>query len=130
MKYKVGDKVRIKSLDWYYENRDKIDQIDCGNVCFVRNMATLCGKIVTISSILPMLEVYGIKEDDGNYKCCFSKSWDERHGACIQIMANRLFLQGRQCYDEYNGKNIKNGIRYYNGYPAKLQETIKPLKNK
>ena len=35
-----------------------------------------------------------------------------------------------QCYDEYNGKNIKNGIRYYNGYPAKLQETIKPLKNK
>ena len=67
MKYKVGDKVLIKSLDWYYENRDKIDQIDCGNVCFVRNMATLCGKIVTISSILPMLEVYRIKEDNGIY---------------------------------------------------------------
>ena len=67
MKYKVGDKVIIKSLDWYYENRDKIDQIDCGNVCFVRNMATLCGKIVTISSILPMLEVYRIKEDDGEF---------------------------------------------------------------
>ena len=67
MKYKVGDKVIIKSLDWYYENRDKIGQIDCGNVCFVRNMATLCGKIVTISSILPMLEVYRIKEDDGEF---------------------------------------------------------------
>lgn len=67
MRYKVGDKVRIKNLDWYYENRDKIDQIDCGNVCFVRNMATLCGKIVTISSILPMLEVYRIKEDDGEF---------------------------------------------------------------
>ena len=67
MKYKVGDKVIIKSLDWYYENRDKIDQIDCGNVCFARNMATLCGKIVTISSILPMLEVYRIKEDDGEF---------------------------------------------------------------
>ena len=67
MKYKVGDKVIIKSLDWYYENRDKIDQIDCGNVCFVRNMATLCGKIVTISSILPTLEVYRIKEDDGEF---------------------------------------------------------------
>ena len=67
MKYKVGDKVRIKSLDWYYENRDKIGQIDCGNVCFVRNMATLCGKIVSISSILPTLEVYRIKEDDGEF---------------------------------------------------------------
>lgn len=67
MRYKVGDKVRIKSLDWYYENRDKIDQIDCGNVCFVHNMATLCGKIVTISSILPMLEAYRIEEDDGEF---------------------------------------------------------------
>ena len=67
MKYKVGDKVRIKSLDWYNKNRDKIDQIDCGNAYFVRNMATLCGEIVTISSILPTFEVYRIKEDDGTF---------------------------------------------------------------
>lgn len=67
MKYKVNDKVQIKNLDWYYENRDKIYQIDCGNVCFVHNMATLCGKIVTISSILPTLEAYRIKEDDGEF---------------------------------------------------------------
>ena len=67
MKYKVGDKVIIKSLDWYYENRDKIDQIDCGNVCFVHNMTTSCEKIVTISSILPVLGAYRIKEDDGEF---------------------------------------------------------------
>ena len=67
MKYKVGDKVLIKSLDWYYENRDKIDQIDCGNVCFVHNMTTSCEKIVTISSILPVLGAYRIKEDDGEF---------------------------------------------------------------
>lgn len=70
------------------------------------------------------------KASDGNYQCCFSKSWDERHGACLQVNANELFRQGMQCYDRYNGKNVKNGIRYYNGNPAKLQETIKPPKNK
>ena len=67
MRYKVGDKVQIKSLDWYYEHRDRIDQIDCGNVCFVHNMTTLCEKIVTISSVIPTLEIYHIKEDGGTF---------------------------------------------------------------
>ena len=67
MKYKVGDKVLIKSLDWYYEHRDRIDQIDCGNVCFIRSMTTLCEQIVTISSVIPTLEVYRIKEDGGTF---------------------------------------------------------------
>lgn len=67
MKYKVGDKVLIKSLDWYYEHRDRIDQIDCGNVCFVHNMTTFCEKIVTISSILPTLGAYRIEEDDDEF---------------------------------------------------------------
>ena len=65
MRYKVGDKVLIKSLDWYNENRDKIGQVDCGGICFVPPMVSFCGQIVTISSILPTLEVYRIKEDGG-----------------------------------------------------------------
>lgn len=65
MKYKAGDEVLVKSLDWYYKNRDKIDRVDCGNACFIRSMTTLCEKKVTISSVLPTLEVYRIKEDDG-----------------------------------------------------------------
>lgn len=67
MKYKVGDKVRIKSFDWYYENKDRIDEVDCGNATFISEMVTFCKKIVTISSVLPTLEVYHIKEDGGRY---------------------------------------------------------------
>lgn len=72
MKYKVGDKVRIKSLDWYNENRDKIGQVDCGCGCvyayFAPSMVTFCGQIVTISSVQTSLEAYRIKEDGGTFK--------------------------------------------------------------
>ena len=67
MNHKVGDKVQIKSLDWYYKNRDNTDEVACGNASFIRSMATLCGKIVTISSVQPTLEVYRIKEDSGMF---------------------------------------------------------------
>ena len=67
MKYKVGDEVLVKSLDWYYKNRDRMEQVDCGNACFIRSMTKLCEKKVTISSVLPTLEVYHIKEDDGTF---------------------------------------------------------------
>ena len=67
MNYKAGDEVLVKSLDWYYKNRDRIDQVDCGNACFIRSMTTLCEKKVTISSVLPNIEIYHIKEDDGTF---------------------------------------------------------------
>ena len=67
MKYEVGDKVRIKSFDWYNKNRDEIGQVECGMVCFIAAMATFCDKIVTISSITSTLEVYRIKEDNGTF---------------------------------------------------------------
>ena len=67
MNYKAGDEVLVKSLDWYYQNRDRMEQVDCGNASFIRSMTTLCEKIVTISSVIPTLEVYRIKEDGGTF---------------------------------------------------------------
>ena len=48
MKYKVGDKVRIKSLGWYNENQDSLGDVDCGCEIFLKEMAQHCGKIMTI----------------------------------------------------------------------------------
>ena len=67
MNYKAGDEVLVKSLDWYYQNRDRMEQVDCGNACFIRSMIKLCEKKVTISSVIPTLEVYRIKEDGGTF---------------------------------------------------------------
>ena len=65
MKYKVGDKVLIKSADWYYKNKDEVDIVDCGSASFIPSMAKFCGQVVTISSVQSMLKGYLIKEDGG-----------------------------------------------------------------
>ena len=49
MKYNVGDKVKIKSLNWYLKNKDQHGDVDCcGEFCFTDDMAKYCGKIYTI----------------------------------------------------------------------------------
>ena len=51
MKYKVGDKVKIKSLDWYNANRDYDGNVECGFYYFIEEMSKYCGKILTIGEI-------------------------------------------------------------------------------
>lgn len=55
-KFKVGDKVRVKSIEWYNKNKD-----ECGavfdeysnerNASFIANMAKYCGNVLTIAFI-------------------------------------------------------------------------------
>ena len=51
MKYKVGDKVKIKSLDWYNANRDYSGNVECGFYHFIKEMTKYCGKILTIGEV-------------------------------------------------------------------------------
>lgn len=51
MKYKIGDKVKIKSLDWYNDNRDYYGNVECGFYYFTEEMTKYCGKILTIGEI-------------------------------------------------------------------------------
>ena len=51
MKYKVGDKVRIKSLDWYNKNKDADGIVRCEVLEFDEDLSKFCNKIVTIRNI-------------------------------------------------------------------------------
>ena len=57
MRYKVGDKVRIKSIDWYNENKDEVGNIrykrdgSAYPVFFSKYMSNFCGEILTIKSV-------------------------------------------------------------------------------
>lgn len=50
MKYKPGDKVKIKSLDWYEANKcDGL--VMCDGIAFLQMMTGWCGKELTIDCI-------------------------------------------------------------------------------
>ena len=52
MKLKVGDKVRVKSLEWYNENKNCDGYIEfCEGPYFTKLMSKFCGKEATIKSI-------------------------------------------------------------------------------
>lgn len=57
MKYKVGDKVRIKSLDWYTSNKNKFGKVWTESldgespICFDSDMIQYCGMETVIFSV-------------------------------------------------------------------------------
>lgn len=51
MKHKVGDRVRIKSREWYEKNKNRAGDILCGGTFFVDDMVCYCGNIATIASV-------------------------------------------------------------------------------
>lgn len=66
LKYKVGDKVRIKSLDWYNENKDEYGNIDISHdFTFYADRSKYCGKVFTIDVVFD--NCYTVKEDNHEY---------------------------------------------------------------
>lgn len=52
MKHKVGDKVKIKSLEWYNNNKDKYGFVHFSNVAFSGRMVEFCGKEAVVTLIV------------------------------------------------------------------------------
>ena len=68
MKYKVGDRVRIKSIDWYNENKSKSHgTVACGGKYFDYDMREWCGKTMTIIAAHKTCYSYIMKEDGRKY---------------------------------------------------------------
>lgn len=51
MKHKVGDKVRIKSIDWYNANKDFYGGFRVNGLSFLEGMTQYCGKEAIITEI-------------------------------------------------------------------------------
>lgn len=66
MKYKVGDKVRIKSKEWWNaQPKNTSGSVECGADTFNEYMKSMCGKVVEISDVSE--HTYFIKEYGYNW---------------------------------------------------------------
>ena len=51
MRYDIGDKVKIKSLEWYDSNKDHNNFVHCGAQVFIEKMSKFCGQTLTVLDI-------------------------------------------------------------------------------
>ena len=65
MKYKVGDKVKIRSLEWYNENKDECGVVFVDKQSFVKEMSEYCGMQANINYASEYR--YSIDLDDGEW---------------------------------------------------------------
>mgnify|MGYP003309175316 FL=1 len=91
MNYKVGDRVKIKSLDWYNENKDETDDIECSNnIWFYKEMSKFCGKVMTISHV--RADHYTMVEDlvgywtDEMIECKVEEKTKSHNNMCKQLI--------------------------------------------
>ena len=115
MRFKVGDRVRIKNLDWYNENKDELGNIDCGDALMITEKSPFCGKIVTISNISDVVDAYKIENDNGCY------NWtDEMIEGLVEeevfIKANDIYNEeyskGEYCHEQSFKWGFQEGYNY------------------
>lgn len=65
MKYKNGDKVKVKSIEWYNKNkRGPFGDVWNTPRIFTQEMSKYCGKVLTIESVSEDFKDYQVKETD------------------------------------------------------------------
>ena len=95
MKYKAGDKVKIKSLEWYNENKSETGFITFNYVNFMPEMSRYCGEILTINQVVEVFGQYTMSEcgflwTDEMFECLV-----ERNGKKYPYkIGDRVILKG------------------------------------
>lgn len=99
MKYKTGDKVKIKSLEWYNQNKEANGFIFCNHICFDEKMTEFCGKTVTIAAQRNE-KYYFIMEDN-----CLSFWTDEMiEGIAVDLQEDKMVSLNK--VEKYLRENI------------------------
>ena len=68
-KYKIGHRVKVKSIDWYNNNKDRFGSVAIGDKKpkFTYAMSKYCGQVLTVDDLSEYEGEYYMIEDDGVY---------------------------------------------------------------
>ena len=136
MKYSIGDKVRVKSIDWYnqmlsipnkkvWQNKLSEDYVGiwCGSQIFYKDMCVYCDRIMTIRGIVEN-SYYIMEEDNCEYKFTDDMLSDsimpkfrkddrvETHDGLYGIIEEVEYDGVRNCYQYYVSFIVDGGYYY------------------
>lgn len=108
MRYRKGDRVRVRSLEWYNANKNSEGAIIFPDFrIFDDSMSEFCGKVVTIDAYIPRGNYYDINEDGKvNYW-----SDDMFEGLAIEKTQEKMISLEKAC--EYLESVLKHDLGYY-----------------
>lgn len=115
-KYKIGQKVRVKSLDWYHHNKDRFGSVPIGDKKpkFTYGMSKYCGLVLTIDDHSEYEGEYYMVEDDGVY------TWtDEMFEGVVNDHQYHTDMSGRY-HPDSEPDNIDKYIQRFDGNECKI----------
>lgn len=115
-KYKIGQKVRVKSLDWYHHNKDSFGSVPIGDKKpkFTYAMSKYCGQVLTIDEQTEYEGEYYMIEDDGVY------TWaDEMFEGVVDDHQYHTDMSGRY-HPDSELDNIDKYIMRFDGNECKI----------
>lgn len=130
MKYKVGDRVKVKNLDWYNTYKDRHGIVNVNGSPFIVVMKEYCGKVLTIAQVNKPLGSYSVAEniyiwtDDMFEGLADARDIPVEH-PCDWLKRGLNLLDGYEFQDE-NGNVIKTSkitlVKKKPKYPATYKE--------
>ena len=102
MKRKIGDRVRVKSLDWYEANKNEDGSVDCGIDSLVDDMAKYLGKVAVIIAVDNDRYKIDIDNQEWGWTDEMLGGFDEfvkyeHHGAEVSVRENLKGLHRDHC---------------------------------
>lgn len=119
MKYNAGDKVTIKSREWYEKNKDRYGDVSCGKTLFMELMAEYAG----LSSVVTQVSSYSYSLDiDGERWCWTDEMFEDNDSQAKSSLDTLTQLRSdREQLEKKISELLGDFIEKYKGVVSEIE---------